>query len=1242
MPMRSFGPVPGLQAWLLVIPLVVSLGATAQVQNGVIAGMVADPSGAVVPKTLVMVRNVDTGYEVQLETNDLGTYIAQELNVGNYMVRVEARGFKTSQASDLVLNAGTVLRVDFKLSLGDISETAEVTGAAAPVNTETSRLSQTVGFAQIANLPLNGRNVFDLIQQAPGAVNVTGVMYENGANTVVNGVRENFNGFLQNGVSNKGLSGGAVNQPIQDTVQEFQLLTLNNSAEFGNSAGAITNLVTKSGTNHWHGSSWEFVRNDVFDANNFFLNRGGVAKPALRFNQFGGAVGGPVKKDKLFFFAAYQGERFLTSSPPIPVFVERPEFRQATIQAFPSSVAALLYGNFTPNTHGGTPLTLQEYFSGEFSGSGFTTFTDYLCPDTTNAAIAAKMQAMLGVLPGDNFSSIPALGGKPCSVTPAQEPGAFDRNAPFLVDTIGVLQSQNQRFSSQGNLFHGNEASLRLDYNLGQDDRVFSQMNWSRATDRFGQFSQPTALRGFTAPFKSTTPNFQLSYIHSFSRAVLNEIRAGYLANVSATIATLPGVPSIRLDDSSIGFGSYSGYPQFFKENIYTYSEVVSISKGKHNAKAGADIRRNLENSTMDVSRPSYYFFDPLFLAADAPYFEFAGVDPGIATGKPAELATNIRHWRNLEFGAYFQDDWKVTRRLTLNLGLRYDLYTRHRELNDLATTFLLGPGVNIIDNIATGAGRVKSASVPAGAPGCDTPAQIRVAQLARICGPGGYAPAKVLGMGDHNNFGPRLGFAWDVFGNGKSSLRGGFGISYEGTLYNPLSNTRWNLPYYALNDVENFLVGGDTSVTYGPQSGEPPRFTGPPDPLNFQGSAAAAVGNLNAWDPTNPNLGHGNGLVFLEGLRDPYVYNYFLGLQRELLPRLTLEVDYVGTAGHKLFRAEEVNRIPGGALPQGTCVIDNLGRKICSQIDDALNPFGLLNPNFASLRVWKNVVNSNYNGLQLAVREQIGHGVQFNAYYTWSHSIDGGSTWHSGGSTANGQAPGDASSTDQLIPRLDRGNSLFDIRQRLTFNYVWELPFFSKNTRLAKSALAGWQLNGIWSFQSGAHWTPFNSRRARFVEEQAGACSPNSQGFVNDPANCVNVGGDYNLDGFPNDRPNAAAAYMNATHDQWANGWGSRFAPNGGFFTAPCLGCVGNLGRNTFVGPAFWSADISAFKIFHLAESVTLQFRAEAFNVFNHTNFQLPGANFAGKNRTDRPNFGQAGGTFNPRNLQFGLKLAF
>src|ERR1700730_14265080 len=404
---------------VLTVILALSLPAIAQIQNGQFTGVVTDQTGAVIPGATIAVKNLETALVLNTSTNDSGFYTARELPVGRYKIIAEGRGFKTVIRTELILNAGTIQRVDFNLVIGPQAESVEVNGGATQVNTENAKLSETVGANQIANLPLNGRNVYDLIQQAPGAVNVSGVMYENGANTVVNGVRENFNGFLINGVSNKGLSGGYVNLPIQDTVQEFQLLTLNNSAEFGNSAGSTTNLVTKSGTNDYHASAWWFVRNDVFDASNFFLNQKAVERPPLRFNQFGGTLGGPIKKDKFFLFASYQGEHFLTSAPPIPVFVESQEFRQATVQVLPGSIAALLYSNFSPKAPRGNPITLNDYVSGGFSSSGFTSFAEYLCSDFSSPAIAAKFAKLIGVTAQDRLdlanlgcSSIPAETGR--------------------------------------------------------------------------------------------------------------------------------------------------------------------------------------------------------------------------------------------------------------------------------------------------------------------------------------------------------------------------------------------------------------------------------------------------------------------------------------------------------------------------------------------------------------------------------------------------------------------------------------------------------------------------------------------------------------------------------------------------------------------------------------------------------------------------------------------------------------
>jgi outer membrane receptor protein involved in Fe transport len=1218
--MRHLEPLARLHIYVVLACFIVSLSAFAQVQNGQISGVISDPSGAVVPHASVHIRNLANGYEADFESDGSGIYTAPELIVGSYTVRVRVPGFKTVTATNLFLNAGTVLRVDFTL-VGARSETVEVSDAARLVNTENSHLSYTVDDEQIANLPLNGRNVYDLIQYQPGATNVRGIIFETGANTVVNGVRENFNGFLINGMSNTSLSGGPVNTPILDTVQEVQVLTLNNSAEYGSSAGAITNLVSKSGNNRLHGSAWEFIRNEAFDANPFFSNHtpdlADRKRLPVRLNQFGATLGGPLKKGKVFFFASYQREKFLTSNPG-PAFLESPEFRAATISAFPNSVSALLYSKFAPKDEGTPIVTLRDYVGG--FGTKFATFADYLCPHNTDGltatpgAMSSKFASLFGVEQADiDQMNISCLGGSPYTVPSS---GAFNRDSNFLESVI----SPNQ-FQADGNLFDGHEASLRLDYNLSQNNRFFSEFNWARSGDKYAG----NTVRGFTNPFTFTRPNFQISFIHTFSPALLNEFRGGYLFDGGVGTVPLPGVPGVVPHDVIMGFGNRPTAGAVIRETTYNYSDLVSFTHRKHSLRAGAELRRNYENSDAGSGRPIYDFFDSLFFAIDAPFSQFVGVDPGFTTGSPAQLAASFRHWRYWDVGVFLEDDWRISRRLTLNLGLRYDLYTRSTELSQQATTFLLGPGHDFVDDITTGAGKIKDASERP-CPGDPK------ALLAGECGPGGFAAAKNLGKGDHNNFGPRLGFAWDVFGNGKTSVRGGLGISYEGSLQRRLTITRFNPPYYSMNREFNFLTGDTNSnLVYGPVDGSQATFLGPAPPAQRSGIGAQATGNISGWDPANPQTSGLTAIILQEGLRDPFVENWFAGAQRELRGKLILEVNYVGTLGRNLFRADNKNRLPGGRLPEGSCVTDNLGRRLCSQINTStaanrlkINPAGRLNPNFGALRVWENTASSSYHSLQLSAKKQLSHGLEFDGNYTYSHSIDSDSTWQSAGFTVDGTAAGDAFTTDQTRPGLDRGNSVFDIRHRLAFTYVWEMPFFRNQHGVIPAILGGWQWNGIWSVQSGAHWSAFDPRQPDLQGDNCGAPEPSS---------CTNEGGDYNLDGESNDRPNAIANNVHATHAQWADG----FNLPENFFSPPCLGCVGNLRRNTFVGPSYWDFDTSLFKNLPISDRFRLQFRVEAFNVFNHTNFLI--GNNTGLHD---PLFGQAGGTNPPRNLQFGLKLTF
>jgi len=1136
-----FGP-----CWILLASGMISLNSStswAQVTTGEITGLVIDDTKAVVPGVEVIAANVATGVSRNGLSEANGLYRIPFLQPGSYTLKASLTGFKTAACDGITVTVGEVVHVDVILDVGDISETVTISGQATTVDVEQGRVSTLVDSQRILDMPLNGRNIYSLMQLAPGAVNTNATVWERGNGlymqytTSVNGGRVNFNGFWLDGVTNKGLSGGTTVTPGVDSIQEFRMESMNFSAEFGDSAGSVVNVVSKSGTNAYHGSVFEFLRNDVLDAANFFdeydVATGEKGKPAYKRNQFGASLGGPIRRSSTFFFGSWESLRMRTGQSAVRVF-ESPPWANY-VQQYGAAVASFLYKNYP------TPKPV-------------TTVTDTVGSYLVNQGwIAEPTQAEV-----DGF--LTGTFGSPAGALAADTPmiGETSYFQPDWVDT--------------------DQWSVRIDHEFrGGKDKLFGRYYWDRTKAIY-----LAARPAFDGPWEAEANQPALAETHVFSPRLVNEFRFGLNRWQNTLALGTPGVP--RVLDVASGAAGFGGawVPQAFTENAFDYSDVVNLSRGPHSMKAGVEFRRNQENGGFDQGIPSYYFYGLVYLALDDPYYEYGGVDPHILDGtRKAELASNFRGWRNTEFGAFFNDDWKVTPGLTLNLGIRYDLYTRLTEVQDRATKFDMTSGENLWYRVRDG----------------------------------DFARTTALSEGDHNNFAPRFGFAWDPFRNGKLSIRGGYGVAYQAGIYNPLANSRYNPPYYSLNGIFEPEWGGRPGevVLYGPQTpGQAVAATGP----NPNIGAHSLEGNIIAYWPDNPNTTALTGIPN-PSMRDPYVMSWFLGVQREIRRDLVIDVNYVGTAGRKLLRAEDWNRFTGDRAGAGSPTGEWAGDTDWNRI----------NQTYGVLRFWENSVTSSYNALQAQVSKRFSKGWALTGNYTWAHSIDLRSTWHSGGSTSNGRQEG--FSTDASRIYLDRGRSIFDARHRFVLNGIWELPVFVKSRALLQNLFGGWQINGILALQSGQPFTPYDGRS-------------------------FPGGGDYNADGCLNDRPNTPSIgnTVSSARSDWVNPGAGPFKipttsperiPNTGekvaFFGKPEPGTDGTLGRNTYEGPGFANLDFSLFKDFRIEainEESRLQLRFEIFNAFNRVNFGQP------VNGLSSSLFGRSYWSFDARQIQFGLKLIF
>jgi Carboxypeptidase regulatory-like domain/TonB dependent receptor len=1105
-------------------------GARAQLTEGTIAGTVTDPSGAAVRGATVTATNLGTSFEVQTTSDNIGYYRVPHCSPGTYEVRVEKNGFKAALVQGVVVSVGVVTRADVSLRIGSVSESVAVSEITPLVQTEEGRLTNTLTPQEVTNLPLNGRQIYQLVSLEPGVTATNAPVISNVPSPtssvtfdfgyVANGATPRGNNFVLDGNSNNNewLGGTPLIYPSLDAIQEVQVETLNFSAEYGRNNGTVVNVITKSGTNQFHGDLFYSGRNTALDARNYFDD---VEKTPLQQNQFGATFGGPVIHDKTFFFLDYEGSRLKDGQPEV-VTTETPAYRQSVIAGQPKSIAAIFFQDF----------------------------------------------------PGPNCT-----------------PGTVNGN------TCSAIAPQIEHNDADQYL-------IRLDHNITSRDQFYARwVNTIASGDVARQELEGANIRGFTAPFTGFFADLGLGYTHEFSSDTINDLRFAYSRNNSdirfgippntttAAILKAHDLPpdsfgDLVFDDGTIPIGGELYIPRKFIFNTFAVTDTLTRIIGRHSLKIGGDVRRIQENSDYTLETYPYYEFASIeAFAADAPYLVAATIDRNPGSTNFGGFTDTPRHFRWSQWALFVQDDWKVFSRLTVNAGLRYEVFVPPSETNGILSNITLGSGSTLFQQIAAAkVGRVSS-----------------------------------MWNTDYHNFAPRLGMAWDPTGKGTTAIRSGFSIAYDEPYSNLYTNaSRLDPPDAATMYVEP-AIGIGTSVNY--------QFPFEPSP-DFAG-AVSSNGGVEPISPTAAAPSITPSGVY-PNLRTAYSLQWFLGVQQQFLRDYGFSINYVGTRGVGGYTREDYNRFDGDVCNPTEC-----------------NYFATrLAPGWGEITYITNESQSTYQGMNAQLKKTYNHGVMFIANYTYGKVLDNVTEGGLGDYfNVNSYAANYSGVMDIDHPRLDRGPAEFDVRNRFTGTAIWNLPSPKSEGAIGKLA-GGWQLNTILTLQSGR---PFD------VDCTLGwydGCDFNMDGDYyarpNRPAGME-------LSGFSNQQfveglfGNPALTFYGPTFESRTSSAIETFCPNGlnsildfgPVSSGPDSQCIpvgqdGNMGRNIFRGPAFKDVDLGFFKNTKVGERLNVQFRAEAFNLFNRVNLYNPIGNMGS------PQFGQSVSAFSSREFQLGLKFLF
>jgi hypothetical protein len=1157
--------------------------AQAQVTGATLSGTVSDSSGGVVIGATVSTRNTATGLVREVTTDSAGLFTIPNLVPGDYEVKVTAAGFSTAVQSNLSLAVGQQQQLNFSMRVGSTSTTVQVSESAPQIELTSSAVSGQVESETVRELPLNGRDWTSLAQLQPGVKQIQTQMAFStsargnrgfGGEMTISGQRSTFNNYRIDGINVNDYAMAAPGNVIGivlgvDAIQEFSVLTSGFPAEYGRATGGVVNAISRSGTNQFHGAVYEFLRNSSLDSRPYFNRVNNSANPPFKRNMFGASAGGPIIKDRLFVFGDYEG------------------LRQSKGLTSNSNV-------FSNNARLGIVAANPAPAAGQPAGTA--------CTD-------------LGGSPGHFLS-------------PLANTCVNDYSAALLKlwPTSSATQSNPDRATF---LFSGvqtapeNFGTLRTDYKIGEKDILFGTFLRDEA-----KFNQPDAFNDVLTESTTSRTTVAVEENHTFSSNFVNAARVGFnrdnvrnnftptAINPAAGDLALGGLSGQAAPRLSVG----GGITDFFAGtnasshylhtwNSYQYSDDAFWTHGAHTFKFGASIERMLYNQHTFQSPGGRYIFNNNFAVPQNRILQFLAGEPSHYEAGLVNIVDNPREFRQTSMGFYFQDDWKFKSNLTLNIGLRYE------------PTTVLNDAQGRITNLA---------SITAISPTCGTQFTAPIpAQAGSSCGSvGPYYENPTL-----HNFEPRVGFAWDPFRNGKSSVRGSFGL-YD---VDPLAG------YFLLqqNQAAPFFIfkSIDNLANFTTQSG----FTGPFQPQE---------GGAQLTNSTNSKL----SLSTIEGTpHRSYVEQWNLSVQRQLTSDISLTVGYVGSHGvHLLMRGDDANMVgaPGTATPA------------------IQTPYGYLfpssggvkaNPSLGVIRYIFWNTSSNYHGLNVNLDKKFAHGFQFQVAYTYSKSQDDDSQTIAGDTFANG-----INSPIWWLPHAYYGPSDFNVAHTLSLNALYTVPTPRSWNGFMKEALADWELGGIFAYNSGTPTTVTNTGDPLGLNNggadpygplvKIAGCNPINYtvggpvvGFLNQ--NCftepsVPTSAVSSLPYACNGIPKAGTVDPITLKPTFVPQ-----APSGQSYCTNLLPF--NVGRNTITGPHFVNLDFSVHKIFPIArisDQFNIQFRAEIFDIFNHSNFNPPQPNSGDTNSALIGTNGAYAGVGNiitvanlqtpAREIQFALKV--